>query len=131
MFNNFITNIVDQTSYKRHLGEFHMLEFAKGKDVYFIKSDLLYRLYALYMGDNKKIKHRPEFYRRCGAYLYYEKLNCLHGDEYYYYVRFNVQDPFYQENEHLIKELILANDPSTLTDYIGTKDIHSYNKNLK
>lgn len=130
MFNNFIKQVIDTTSYKQILTEKKMLEFAQADKVYFVKSDLLYRMYTLFSNEDKKLT-RPEFYRKCGYYLYYERLTCVHGEEYYYYVRFNEDSPFYKEHKELIKRLIIVNDPSRLEDYIGLKDIDSYNLKLK
>lgn len=131
MFDQFINHLVEKASIKTKLGEQYMLAFAQGPDVYFVKSDLMYRLYTMYMGDDKKVTSRKRFYQLCGYYLYYERFVCRHGDEYYYYVKFNTESDFYKSHAWLIKKLILANDPSSLTDYIGTKDLTIYNKNLK
>lgn len=131
MFSKFIHDVVDNDVLKTHLSEQYMLEVSQKEGVWFVKSPVMYRLYTLYTGDGDKINSRSAFYRKCGTYLYYERLTCAHGDEYYYYVKFNTESDFYKEHHKFIKELILAEDPTTLDDYIGLKDLNAYNKELK
>ena len=131
MFQQFMTDLVHKDSFKRILSEDAMNNFAKEEGVLFVHSPILYRLYALYAADQPPIEERPVFYRKAGMYLYYERFTCNHGEEFYYYIRFNEESKFYQEHKFLIESLIVASDPSTLTDYIGTKDLHGFNKSLK
>jgi len=131
MFKEFMTDLIHNDSVKRVISEDAMIKFAKEEDVLFVQSPILYRLYVLYAVDHPSIEDRPLFYRKVGMYLYYERFTCNHGEEFYYYIKFNKSSKFYQEHKFLIETLILANDPSTLTDYIGTKDLNIYNKSLK
>ncbi len=131
MFKEFMTDLIGTTSFKRVLTEQAMNEFAKEKGVFLVHSPVLYRLYALYTADKSPIDERPVFYRKAGMYLYYERFTCNHGEEFYYYIRFNQNSKFYQEHKFLIETLIVASDPSTLTDYIGTKDTQVFNQSLK
>lgn len=131
MFKKFMADLINEESFKVVLTEHAMIEFAQEQDVILLHSPILYRLYTLYVGGRDKIESRPVFYRKVGTYLYYEKLTCKHGEEFYYYIKFNKDSQFYQEHRILIEVLALANDPMMLTDYIGTKDIQSYNTELK
>lgn len=131
MFTQFIEDLIDKDSFKVVVSEEAMSKLAQEKDVYCVHSPILYRLYILYINDIIKPEDRPTFYRKAGMYLYYERFNCTHGDEFYYYIKFNVNSTFYQEHQTLLKNMIIANDPSILVDYIGTKDLSDYNKQLK
>jgi hypothetical protein len=131
MFKEFMTNVISTDSFKKVLSEEAMYDFAKASEVYLVHSPVLYRLYALYTAAKPPIEERPVFYRKVGMYLYYERFTCNHGEEFYYYIRFNQHSEFYQEHKALINSLILASDPSTLTDYIGTRDLNNYNQFLK
>ena len=131
MFQQFMTDLIHKDSFKRILSEDAMNNFAKEEGVLFVHSPILYRLYTLFAGDVPHVEDRPMFYRKAGMYLYYERFTCNHGEEFYYYIKFNKDSKFYQEHKFLIETLIVANDPSTLTDYIGTKDLHGFNKALK
>jgi hypothetical protein len=131
MFKQFMTDLISTDSFKKVLSEQAMADFAKRPGVFLVHSPILYRLYTLYTEGTEDIEERPVFYRKAGAYLYYERFTCNHGEEFYYYVRFNTESLFYQEHRHLIEILILGSDPSTITDYIGTRDLTVYNKTLK
>lgn len=131
MFKEFMTDLIGTTSFKRVLTEQAMNDFAKEEGVLLVHSPVLYRLYALYTADKPPIEERPVFYRKAGMYLYYERFTCNHGEEFYYYVKFNKDSQFYKEHELLIKALIKASSPDTLEDYIGTRDLKSYNQSLK
>lgn len=131
MFTQFIEDLIDKDSFKVLISEEAMNKLAQEKDVYCVHSSILYRLYVLYIDDITKPEERPAFYRKAGVYLYYERFSCVHGDEFYYYIKFNVNSTFYQEHQTLLKNMIIANDPSILVDYIGTKNLSDYNKQLK
>lgn len=131
MFTKFINDIVNPISFKAIISEEEMLNLSKKEGVYFVKSPVMYRLYTMYMGESKKISERSAFFRMCGNYLYYERFICSHGDEYYYYIKFNTKSKFYQEHAVLIKEMILASDPENLLNYTGNKDLTTYNLELK
>jgi len=131
MFKKFMTDVISTDSFKKVLSEEAMYDFAKAPKVYLVHSPILYRLYALYTADQPPIEERPVFYRKVGMYLYYERFTCRHGDEFYYYIRFNQHSEFYKEHKDLIKSLILASDPTEFKDYIGTKDLTVFNQSLK
>lgn len=131
MFKEFMTDLIGVASFKRVLTEQAMNDFAKEEGVLLVHSPVLYRLYALYTADQPPIEDRPLFYRKAGMYLYYERFTCNHGEEFYYYVKFNKDSKFYKEHEMLIKTLVKASSPDTLEDYIGTRDLKSYNQSLK
>lgn len=134
MFEQFMTDLIDETSFKILMTEEAMNTFASYPDVVFVQAPSLYRLYTLYLSNTgkKTIKiKRALFYRKVGSYLYYEKLMCTHGDEYYYYIRFNKDSDLYKTHNVLIKALLKQRAPLTLTDYIGTKDLSRYNVIIK
>lgn len=131
MFRQFMADLIGTASFKKVLSEQAMADFAKEEGVILIHSPILYRLYALYVGEDVSIEDRPSFYRKAGAYLYYERFTCNHGDEFYYYVKFNQSSKFYQEHRDLINLLVESNGPETLADYIGTRDLESYRTTLK
>jgi len=128
MFREFMNGgVISPASFKEQLTEAAMHAFAKQPDVVLVHSPVLYRFYVLFSGDKVHIEDRPVFFRKVGAYLYYERFTCQHGDEFYYYVKFNKNSPFYQEHKALISILIEANEPKRLLyDYIGTKDLSQY-----
>lgn len=130
MFTKFLSDLVDRESFRRNLSEEAKNEFAEKEDVYFVHSPVMYRLYTMY-ASTEKIKERRRFFRLMGAYLYYDKFPCRHGDEFYYYVKFNKDSAFYQEHKALIDILILSADPENLEDYIGNRDLTIYNQILK
>ena len=108
-----------------------MREFASKPGVLLVHSPILFRMYTLYSEIHGELEDRPTFYRKVGAYLYYERFTCAHGDEFYYYIKFNNTSQFYLEHKDLLEMLILAGDPSTLTDYNGRRQLTGYNKPLK
>lgn len=133
MFDKFMKDLVDPSSFKVKLSERSMIELSQQPNVLLIRSDVMYRIYLLYAETQgyDKISKRTDFYRKCGLWLYYEKFICRHGDEYYYYVKLNDKHPFYQEHSLIINGQILATDPKHINDYIGTKNLLNYNKSLK
>jgi hypothetical protein len=131
MFSQFITEVIKPESFKTTLTEYAMRQFASEEGVLLVHSPVLYRLYTLFAENHDEIEDRPTFYRKAGAYLYYERFNCKHGDEFYYYIKFNEDSLFYIEHKYLLEMLILAADPSVLTDYSGKKNLTGYNKPLK
>jgi hypothetical protein len=131
MFKEFMNDLIGSRSFKKVLSEQAMADFAKEPGVLLVHSPVLYRLYALYTADKPSIEERPVFYRKAGMYLYYEKFTCNHGEEFYYYIKFNQSSEFFKEHKTLIESLVRASSPSTLTDYIGTRDLSSYNQFLK
>lgn len=131
MTQRFINELLHVDSFKTILSEDSMNELSQDQNVYLIHSQAMYRVYGLYVNNETKMETRPRFFRKMGVYLYYERFTCTHGDEYYYYVKFREGSEFYKEHEAFIKMLILANDPSTLDDYTGSKDLTIYNKQLK
>lgn len=130
MFKQFIDDLIDSSSIKVIMTAEAKDNFAEEEGVLFVHSPILFRLYTLYAEGAVK-EDRPAFYRKAGAYLYYEHFYCTHGEEYYYFIKFNKDSLFYQEHEDLIKQLVIANDPTTLLTYIGTKPLDIYNKSLK
>lgn len=135
MFRTFMSEVIDRESFKKVLSEQAMLDFSEQPGVLLVHSPVLYRLYTLYHETYAEpfdtMEDRPLFYRKAGMYLYYERFTCNHGDEFYYYIKFNEKSEFYQEHRLLIETLIVANDPSTLLDYTGVKDVSGYNMSLK
>lgn len=131
MFTTFLVNLVDKDSFKKSLSSEEMKNtFAQSEGVYVIQSPIMYKLYTMY-SDSNKITERSKFFKLMGAYCYYDKFPCKHGEEFYYYIKFNENSAFYQEHKMLIDLLTLEADPSTLKDYIGTRDLTIYNKFLK
>lgn len=134
MYKRFIDELVDKQSIKLVMSQEAKEIFANQPKVALVHSLVFYRLYVLYakgVDVGADLVTRSTFFRLVGAYLYYDKFPCQHGEEYYYYIQFNEDAPFYQEHRSLIEQLILSNDPSTLHDYIGTRDLMGYNKYLK
>lgn len=131
MFSQFMADLIKPESFKTTLSEQAMFEFSQEPGVLLVHSPVLYRLYSLFSEKQTEIEERPTFYRKVGAYLYYERFSCKHGDEFYYYIKFNEASEFYKEHQYLLELLILSSDPMTLTDYVGTKNLTGYNKPLK
>lgn len=134
MFKRFIDELVDNKSIKLVMSQEAKEQFANHSKVTLVHSLVFYRLYVLYakgVDTDVDLESRSTFFRLVGTYLYYDKFPCTHGEEYYYYIKFNENSAFYQEHQHLIEQLILFNDPSTLQDYVGTRDLKGYNKYLK
>ena len=121
-----MAELISKESVKTITTEDAMNEFAQEDDVVLVHSNILYRFYTIYNNDRYVIEDRPRFFRKVGMYLYYERFVCEHGDEYYYYIKFNEDSYFYREHKDLIRLLITATNPSTLTDYIGDKDLSIY-----
>lgn len=126
-----MSDVIGSDSYKTVLSVQAMNNFAKQEGVVLVHSPLLYRLYNLYIEGKAETEDRPTFFRKVGQYLYYERFTCEHGDEYYYYIKFNEDSDFYKEHKELIKLQILASDPSLLSDYNGKRVIKNYNNFLK
>lgn len=131
MFREFMSSVILKDSFKTLLTEQAMYEVAQHPDTLIVHSPVLYRLYTLFVAGREHVEERPMFFRKVGTYLYYERFNCKHGNEFYYYVRFDKASTFYKEHKDLIELLVLSNDPSTLTDYEGSKDTSIYNRTLK
>lgn len=129
MLHEFLREIIHPDSFKTKLTVQAKDELAAQDRVYFIHSPVFYSMYALYAGS--KAIDRIEFYKYMGFYLYYEKFFCTHGNEFYYYVKFNERSEFYKMNQQMIDMLVLGADPTTLTDYLGSYDVNNYNNFLK
>lgn len=134
MFKQFMTELITKDSIKLQLTKEAKDDFAEEPNVCFVHSLVLYRIYALYARAQEpdiQLEGRAIFFRLVGAYLYYDKFACGHGEEYYYYLKFNKESEFYKTHQELIEQLILSNDPSSLKDYIGSRYLGGYNQHLK
>jgi len=131
MFKKFMSDVIGPSSFKKILTEQAMRDFSKQPDVLLVHSPVLFRIYALYAQTDETYEDRPTFFRKVGKYLYYERFNYAHGDEFYYYIKFNTESAFYQEHKDFIKLLILSSEPSMFNDYVGDRSLTQYNKSLK
>lgn len=130
MFTQFMSDFVDKDTLKVVSSVEAKQQVINQSGVVFIHSPLLYKLYAMY-ADGKPIESRPTFYRKVGAYVFYDYFNCDHGSEYYYYIKINENSNFYREHKEFIERSILAADPSTLKNYNGHQRVDVFNKELK
>jgi hypothetical protein len=109
----FFHEFIDVTSHKV---EHTLEEFNKIQDSYLVKATTLYQIYKHNVfGQDERLSMR-EFFRVCGQYLYYDKYVCEHGTEFYYYVKFNENNKFYELTKELVHKRIDANSPENLRD---------------
>lgn len=78
-----------------------------------VRASVLYDLYRIWVDPNIS---RDEFIILAKERLYYDKVVCRHGIEFYYLVAFNQSCSAYIDNKVMIDALIEVNDPDNLND---------------
>lgn len=83
-----------------------------------VKATTLFRIYKhnVYPTDGRL--SMKQFFLVAGQYLYYDKYICEHGTEFYYYVRFNSDNPMYAATAPVVQKRIERNSPEYLKDLI-------------
>ena len=78
-----------------------------------VRASVLYDLYRIWVDPNIS---RDEFIVLAKERLYYDKVICRHGIEFYYLVAFNPSCSDYIDNKVMIDALIEVNSPENLND---------------
>ncbi len=83
-----------------------------------IKATTFYQIYKHNVFGSDERFTIQDFYRVAGQYLYYDKMVCTHGTEFYYYVSFNEANAMYKVTKDLIRHRVDVNSPERLTDLL-------------
>lgn len=118
---DFFNTFIDPRSHKvlHNLEERHKIEALDG--IQLVKAFTLYQIYRHNVFENEGRLSMQEFYRVCGQYFYYDKVNVPSGTIYYYHVLFNEDNDIYQATRDLIERRVIASSPNTLKHQKGRK----------
>lgn len=112
--NQFLGDFIDPWCWKQTQDKEEYKERVAAPNCVCVRAPFLYDLYKAITGDNDM--DRGEFYQTMKLYFYYDKYECTHGTEYYYYIMFNENNETYQIIQPLLTLFINSFAPVTLTD---------------
>ena len=118
---DFFNTFIDPRSHKvlHNLEERRTIEALDG--IQLVKAFTLYQIYRHNVFESEGRLSMQEFYRVCGQYFYYDKVNVPSGTIYYYHVLFNEDNDIYQATRDLIERRVIASSPNTLKHQKGRK----------